>query len=36
MDLLEKVRHLRVKDNEMVKIVEEIKQIGVKMLRNRK
>ena len=36
MDLLEKVRHLRVKDNEMVKIVEEIKQIGVKMLRNGK
>jgi len=36
MDLLEKVRHLRVKDNEMVKIVEKIKQIEVKMLRNGK
>ena len=35
VDLLEKVKELRVKDDEVVKVVEEIKQAGVKMLRNR-
>ena len=34
VDLLEKVRQLRVKDNEVVKVVEEMKQAGVKMLRD--
>jgi len=34
VDLLEKVRKSKVKDNEVVKTVEEMKQVGVKMLRN--
>jgi len=34
VDLLEKVRESKVKDNEVVKAVEEIKQAGVKMLRD--
>ena len=34
VDLLEKVRESKVKDNEIVKAVEEIKRVGVKMLRN--
>ena len=34
VDLLEKVRQLRVKDNEVVKAVEKMKQVGVKMLRD--
>jgi len=34
VDLLEKVRKLKVKDNEVVKAVEEMKQAGVKMLRD--
>jgi len=34
VDLLEKVRKLKVRDDEVVKAVEEIKQAGVKMLRN--
>ena len=36
VDLLEKVRQSKVKDNKVVKAVEEIKQVGVKMLRNKK
>jgi len=36
VDLLEKVRQLRVKDNEVIKVVEEMKQTGVKMLRDEK
>jgi len=32
IDLLEKVRQSKVKDNEVVRAVEEIKQAGVKML----
>ena len=36
IDLLEKVRQSKVKDNKVVKAVEEIKQVGVKMLRNKK
>ena len=34
VDLLEKVRKSKVKDNEVVKAVEEIKQAEVKILRN--
>jgi len=34
VDLLEKVRKLKVKDDEVVKAVEEMKQAGVKMLRD--
>jgi len=34
VDLLEKVRKLKVKDNKVVKAVEEIKQAGVKILRD--
>jgi len=34
VDLLEEVRKSKVKDNEVVKVVEEMKRAGVKMLRN--
>jgi len=34
VDLLEEVRKLKVKDNKVVKAVEEMKWIGVKMLRD--
>jgi len=34
MDLLEKIKKLNTKDNEIIKVVEEIKQAEVKMLRN--
>jgi len=34
VDLLKEVKQSKVKDNEVVKIVEEIKQAGVKMLRD--
>jgi len=34
VDLLEKVRKSKVKDNEVVKTVEEMKRAGVKMLRD--
>jgi len=34
VDLLEKVRESRVKDDEIMKAVEEIKQAEVKMLRD--
>ena len=34
MDLLEKAKQLRVKDGEVIKTVEKIKQAGVKMLRD--
>jgi len=34
VDLLEEVRKSKVKDNEVVKVVEEMKQVGVKMLRD--
>jgi len=36
VDLLEKVRKLKVKDDEVIKAVEEMKQAGVKMLRDEK
>jgi len=35
VDLLEKMKQSRVKDNKMIKAVEEIKQAGVKMLRDK-
>ena len=35
VDLLEKVRWSKVKDNEIVKAVEEMKQAGVKMQRDK-
>jgi len=35
VDLLEKIKQLRVKDNEVIKAVEEMKQAGVKMLRDK-
>jgi len=35
MDLLEKARQSRVKNNEVVKTVEEMKQAGIKMLRDK-
>jgi len=34
VDLLEEVRKSKVKDDEVVKVVEEIKRTGVKMLRD--
>jgi len=34
VDLLEEVRKSKVKDNEIVKVVEEMKRAGIKMLRN--
>ena len=34
VDLLEEVRKSKVKDNEVVKVVEEIKRAGVKMLKD--
>jgi len=36
VDLLEKVKQSKVKDNEVIKAVEEIKQAGVKMLKDKK
>jgi len=34
VDLLEEVRKSKMKDDEVVKAVEEMKQVGVKMLRD--
>ena len=34
VDLLDKVRKCEVRDNEVIKAVEEMKQVGVKMLRD--
>ena len=34
IDLLEKVKQLKVKDDEVIKAVEEMKQAGVKILRD--
>ena len=34
VDLPEKVKQSRIKDNEVIKAVEEIKQAGIKMLRD--
>jgi len=35
VDLLEKIRKLKVKDNKVVKAVEEMKWAGVKILRDK-
>jgi len=35
IDLLEEIRKSKVKDNEVVKAMEEMKQAGVKMLRDK-
>jgi len=35
VDLLEEVRKSKVKDNKVVKAVEEMKQEGVKMIRDK-
>ena len=35
VDLLEKVRKSKVKDDKVVKVVEEMKQAGVKILRDK-
>jgi len=35
VDLLEKVRHSKVRDDKVVKAVEEMKRAGVKMLRDK-
>jgi len=35
VDLLEEVKKLKVKDNEVIKAVEEMKQAGVEMLRDK-
>ena len=35
MDLLEKVKQSKVKDDKIIKIIEEMKWAGVKMLRNK-
>jgi len=35
VDLLDKIRNLKAKDDEVVKAVEEIKQVEVKMLRDK-
>jgi len=34
VDLLEEVRKLKVKDDEIIKTVEEMKRAGVKILRD--
>ena len=34
VDILDKIRKGKMKDNEVIKAVEEIKRVGVKMLRN--
>ena len=35
MDLLEKIRQSRVRDDKVIKAVEEMKQVGVKVLRDK-
>ena len=35
VDLLEKIKQSRVRDNEVVKAVEEMKRAGVKVLRDK-
>jgi len=35
VDLLEKIRELEAKDNEVIKAVEEMKRVEVKMLRDK-
>jgi len=35
VNLLEKVRRLKVKDNKVIKVIKEMKRVGVKMLRDK-
>jgi len=35
VNILEKIRKLEAKDNEVIKVVEEMKKVGVKMLRDK-
>jgi len=35
VDILEKIRKLEARDDEVIEAVEEIKKAGVKMLRNK-
>ena len=35
VDLLEKIKKSDAKDNKVIKVVEEIKQAGIKMLRDK-
>jgi len=35
VDLLEEVRKSKVKDDEVVKVIEEMKRAGIKMLRDK-
>jgi len=35
VDILERIRKLEAKDNEVIKAVEEMKKVGVKMLRDK-
>jgi len=35
INLLEKIKKSKVKDNKMIKVVEEMKQAGVKMLKDK-
>ena len=36
INLLEKIKKSKVKDNKVIKVVEEMKQAGVKMLKDKK
>ena len=36
VDVLEKIKNSEAKDDEVIKVVEEMKKVGVKMLRNEK
>ena len=35
VDILEKIRESKAKDNEVIKVVEEMKKAGVKVLRDK-
>jgi len=35
VNILEKIRKSEAKDNEVIKVVEEMKKVGVKMLRDK-
>jgi len=36
VDILDKIKRSKTKDNEVIKAVEEMKKVGVKMLRDKK
>jgi len=35
-DIIDKIKKLEARDNEVIKVVEEMKKVGVKVLRNEK